>query len=83
MKDIFLPKLDKKSRIVVTTREESIAKHCSRKENIYQLKFLEHNDALDLFRIKVYIIDHALFILIFYYVGLCTWFVKYFEGCHY
>jgi hypothetical protein len=84
MIDIFLPKLDKNSRIVVTTREESIAKHCSRKqENIYQLKFLEHNDALDLFRIKVYIIDHALFILIFYYVGLCTWFVKYFEGCHY
>jgi hypothetical protein len=84
MIDNFLPKLDKNSRIVVTTREESIAKHCSRKqENIYQLKFLEHNDALDLFRIKVYIIDHALFILIFYYVGLCTWFVKYFEGCHY
>jgi hypothetical protein len=44
-----LPKLGKKSRIVVTTREESIAKHCSREqENIYQLKFLEH--ALDLFR---------------------------------
>jgi hypothetical protein len=44
-----LPKLGKKSRIVVTTREESIAKHCSgEQENIYQLKFLEH--ALDLFR---------------------------------
>jgi Ni2+-binding GTPase involved in maturation of urease and hydrogenase len=44
-----LPKLGKKSRIVVTTREESIAKHCSgEQENIYRLKFLEH--ALDLFR---------------------------------
>ncbi|XBJ13701.1 hypothetical protein VPH35_005830 [Triticum aestivum] len=43
------------SRIVVTTREENIAKLCSqRQENIYMLKDLEHKDARDLFTKKVF-----------------------------
>jgi hypothetical protein len=42
------------SRIIVTTREEDIAKYCSeQKENIYMLKGLEHKDACDLFAKKV------------------------------
>jgi hypothetical protein len=42
------------SRIIVTTREEGIAKHCSgQQENIYKLKGLEDKDALDLFAKKV------------------------------
>ncbi|CAL5004985.1 unnamed protein product [Urochloa decumbens] len=50
------PKLDNTSRIIITTREESIAKHCSKKqENIYRLKVLDHSDALDLFTRKVFI----------------------------
>ncbi|CAL5013825.1 unnamed protein product [Urochloa decumbens] len=49
------PKLDNTSRIIITTREESIAKHCSKKqENIYRLKVLDHSDALDLFTRKVF-----------------------------
>uniref|UniRef100_A0A0A9DTK9 Disease resistance protein RPM1 n=1 Tax=Arundo donax TaxID=35708 RepID=A0A0A9DTK9_ARUDO len=49
------PKFDNACRIVVTTREESIAKHCSEKqENIYKLKVLEYKDALDLFIKKVF-----------------------------
>jgi hypothetical protein len=48
------PKLDSTCRIVVTTREESIAKYCSEKqENIYKLKVLEYRDALQLFTRKV------------------------------
>jgi Ni2+-binding GTPase involved in maturation of urease and hydrogenase len=42
------------SRIIVTTRDEGIAKHCSgQQENIYKLKGLEDKDALDLFAKKV------------------------------
>ncbi|RCV32083.1 hypothetical protein SETIT_6G229500v2 [Setaria italica] len=47
------PKLDSSCRIIVTTREESIAKHCSEKQkNIYKLKVLECKDAQDLFTRK-------------------------------
>ncbi|TVU04828.1 hypothetical protein EJB05_47963, partial [Eragrostis curvula] len=46
-------KLDGTCQILVTTREESIAKHCSGKqENICQLKVLEDKDALNLFTKK-------------------------------
>jgi hypothetical protein len=39
----------------VTTREESIAKHCSKKqENIYKLKVLEYRDPQDLFAKRYY-----------------------------
>ncbi|RCV32084.1 hypothetical protein SETIT_6G229600v2 [Setaria italica] len=49
------PKLDSSCRIIVTTREESIAKHCSEKqENIYKLKVLDCKDAQDLFTRKVF-----------------------------
>ncbi|RCV32086.1 hypothetical protein SETIT_6G229700v2 [Setaria italica] len=49
------PKLDSSFRILVTTREESIAKYCSEKlENIYKLKVLEYKDAQDLFTRKVF-----------------------------
>ena len=42
------------SWIVITTREENIAKHCSSKKgSIYKLKVLENKDALDLFTKKV------------------------------
>lgn len=48
------PKMEKTSRIIVTTREDNIAKHCSEKqENIYILKILEYNNAFDLFTRKV------------------------------
>ncbi|TVU04827.1 hypothetical protein EJB05_47962, partial [Eragrostis curvula] len=47
------PKFDNTCLIVVTTREESIAKHCSVKhENIYKLKVLAYDDALELFTKK-------------------------------
>jgi len=49
------PQLENTSRIIVTTREEKIARHCSKKqENVYKLKVLQHKDALDLFTKKVY-----------------------------
>lgn len=41
-------------RIIVTTREENIARHCSsRQENVYKLKGLQYKDALELFIRKV------------------------------
>ncbi|XBJ21802.1 hypothetical protein VPH35_000291 [Triticum aestivum] len=41
--------------VIVTTREETIAKHCSEKqENIYMLTGLEYKDARDLFTKKVF-----------------------------
>ncbi|CAL5079086.1 unnamed protein product [Urochloa decumbens] len=56
--DMIIPSLSKMgntSRIIVTTREENIAKHCSVKtENIYKLKVLEYKDAFDLFTKKVF-----------------------------
>jgi hypothetical protein len=49
-----LPKMNSTCRIVITTREENIARHCSEKqENIYKLQVLEDSDALDLFTKKV------------------------------
>ena len=48
------PKLDSSCRILVTTREESIEEHCSKKqENIYKLNVLKYKDAQDLFTRKV------------------------------
>ncbi|RCV10010.1 hypothetical protein SETIT_2G077300v2 [Setaria italica] len=48
-----LPKMENASRIVITTREENIAKHCSTKQgSIYKLEVLENKDALDLFTKK-------------------------------
>lgn len=44
------------SRIIITTRVESIAKHCSKKdENIYMLKGLGDKDACDLLTEKVFV----------------------------
>ena len=51
------PKMENTSCIIVTTREEKIAKHCSvKRENIYKLEILEDKDALDLFTRKVVIV---------------------------
>ncbi|KAF8690954.1 hypothetical protein HU200_040741 [Digitaria exilis] len=50
-----LPKMESASRIVITTREENIAKHCSsEKGSIYKLEVLANRDALDLFTKKVF-----------------------------
>ncbi|KAM3405957.1 hypothetical protein ACQJBY_000163 [Aegilops geniculata] len=47
--------LETSSRIIVTTRVEDIAKHCSKKrKNICKLQGLELNDAHDLFTQKVF-----------------------------
>jgi recombinational DNA repair ATPase RecF len=55
--DMIIPifhEMKKSSRVIVTTREEYIAKHCSeQKENIYKLEGLEYKDACDLFAKKV------------------------------
>ncbi|KAF8758145.1 hypothetical protein HU200_010661 [Digitaria exilis] len=49
------PKLDSSCRVLVTTREESIAKHCSEKlENIYKLSVLKYEDAKELLTRKVF-----------------------------
>ncbi|KAL6644447.1 hypothetical protein ACP70R_016055 [Stipagrostis hirtigluma subsp. patula] len=43
------------SRIIITTRSENIAKHCSKKGgNIYKLKILGEKDAHNLFKEKVF-----------------------------
>lgn len=50
-----LPQTENASRIIVTTREVSIANHCSKKkENVYELKRLTKKHALDLFTKKVF-----------------------------
>ncbi|CAO2191461.1 unnamed protein product [Urochloa humidicola] len=50
-----LSKMENTSRIIVTTREENIAMHCSNKqENIYRLTVLQYKDALDLLIKKVF-----------------------------
>jgi hypothetical protein len=61
-----LPKMNSTCRIVITTREENIARHCSEKqENIYKLQVLEDSDALDLFTKKVLIqYNHSAFVLL-------------------
>lgn len=51
-----LPRIKNTSRIIVTTREENVARHCSSKqENVYKLNVLQYKDALDLFTKKVMI----------------------------
>jgi molybdopterin-guanine dinucleotide biosynthesis protein len=48
------------SRIIVTTRLENVAKHCSKKDNnIYMLKSLGEKDACALFTEKVFIAYHG------------------------
>ncbi|CAM0949847.1 unnamed protein product [Alopecurus aequalis] len=50
-----LPARERASRIIVTTRSESIARHCSKKhENIYKLQILGYEDGLNLFMEKVF-----------------------------
>ncbi|CAL5079087.1 unnamed protein product [Urochloa decumbens] len=50
-----LPKMENASRIVITTREENIAKHCSAEQgSIYKLEVLGNRDALDLFTRKIF-----------------------------
>ncbi|CAL5089245.1 unnamed protein product [Urochloa decumbens] len=50
-----LPKMENASRIVITTREENIAKHCSPEQgSIYKLEVLGNRDALDLFTRKIF-----------------------------
>lgn len=74
------PKLDSSCKIVVTTREERIAKHCSGKqENIYKLKILEYKDALDLFTKKV-LSQYSLFIChILFVISLYPIFTKFLQ----
>ncbi|CAM0958626.1 unnamed protein product [Alopecurus aequalis] len=56
--DMIIPifrQMENTSRIIVTTREEDIAKHCSKqRENVYNLKGLESKDARELFAKKVF-----------------------------
>jgi hypothetical protein len=50
----LVPHLKKTSRIIVTTRKNDIAERCSGKhDNVYNLKVLDPDDALHLFRKKV------------------------------
>nr|UBY06953.1 NBS-LRR disease resistance protein [Dasypyrum villosum] len=50
-----LPARETASRIIVTTRSENIARHCSKKqENIYKLQILGYEDGLKLFMEKVF-----------------------------
>ena len=54
IKPRLLPWLEKTSRIIVTTRKENIANHCSEEvRNVYNLRVLEPEDALHLFSEKV------------------------------
>nr|TKW01380.1 hypothetical protein SEVIR_8G176301v2 [Setaria viridis] len=47
--------MEKTTQIIVTTREESIAKHCSGKYGIvHNLEILKEEDALNLFSLKVF-----------------------------
>ena len=50
-----LPQTKNASRIIVTTREETIARHCSqqKQENVYNLKGLTKEHALLVFTKKV------------------------------
>jgi hypothetical protein len=49
-----LPKMENASRIIVTTREETVARHCSaNQQNIYQLEVLQDEHARMLFTKKV------------------------------
>ncbi|KAL5213124.1 hypothetical protein ABZP36_023971 [Zizania latifolia] len=46
---------DTSTYIIVITREASVAKHCSTtNKNIYKLEYLEDNEALELFKNKVF-----------------------------
>jgi hypothetical protein len=54
----YLPKTNTEGRIIVTTSTENIARHCSnnKDKNIYKLKSLDQEDALELFKKTVLII---------------------------
>jgi hypothetical protein len=57
------PATETSSRIIVTTRVKDIAIHCSKKyEQIYELKILEDNNALDLFIKKVWTVCYLIFV---------------------
>uniref|UniRef100_A0ACD5TT22 Uncharacterized protein n=1 Tax=Avena sativa TaxID=4498 RepID=A0ACD5TT22_AVESA len=50
-----LPKMENASRIIVTTREEIVARHCSaNQQNIYQLEVLQDEHAHMLFTKKIF-----------------------------
>ncbi|KAM0895694.1 hypothetical protein ACQ4PT_023667 [Festuca glaucescens] len=56
----YFPASKMPSRIVVTTRVNDVAKHCSKKlENVYELRVLEHKNARDLFVEKVFTSTHT------------------------
>ncbi|OQU80797.1 hypothetical protein SORBI_3007G186700 [Sorghum bicolor] len=50
----YFPTTITTSKIIVTTREENICKHCSKKENIHKLQLLGDEDAQKLFMEKVF-----------------------------
>ncbi|KAJ1254295.1 hypothetical protein BS78_K092200 [Paspalum vaginatum] len=55
IKERLFPQLQKTSRIIVTTRKENIASHCSGEvRNVYNLQVLEPEEALHLFSKKVF-----------------------------
>lgn len=75
-----IPNLKSLCKIVVTTREERIAKHCSEKqENIYKLKILEYKDALDLFTKKVLSQNYLFICHICFVLSLCPTFIKFIQ----
>ncbi|WVZ50827.1 LOW QUALITY PROTEIN: hypothetical protein U9M48_002049 [Paspalum notatum var. saurae] len=54
IKPRLFPLLEKMSRIIVTTRKENVANHCSGEvKNVHNLLVLESEDALHLFSLKV------------------------------
>jgi hypothetical protein len=57
-------------RIIVTTREKFIAEHCSEDDrNIYNLRGLDNDVALDLFKKKVVLNPlFFLFVFLFYFI---------------
>lgn len=57
------------NRIIITTRKEDIAKHCSKRhKNIYNLQRLVYKNALDLFTQKVPITYHSPSLLHLFYL---------------
>lgn len=57
-------------RIIVTTREKFIAEHCSEYDrNIYNLRDLDNDVALDLFKKKVVLNPlFFIFVFLFYFI---------------
>ncbi|TVU04826.1 hypothetical protein EJB05_47961 [Eragrostis curvula] len=60
----YFPRTEARSRIIITTRVENIAKHCSKKEkNIHKLKTLGEKDACNLFTEKPFFISDKMMFL--------------------